>query len=55
MKRKVEIEIDIPEEMDEEFVSLYLKLPEGDRREVKGYMIGLLLGHEFAKKRREGK
>lgn len=43
MKRKFEIEVDVPEEMDEEFIQLYMQLPPSLRSTLKTYVEGILL------------
>lgn len=51
MKRKIEIEVDIPEEMDEEFIQLYMQLPPSSRPIVKTFIEGGLFGMELESKK----
>lgn len=43
MKKKIEIEIDLPECVDEDFARVLMELTELEIHEVKGFAIGLLL------------
>ncbi len=44
MKKKIEIEIDLPECVDEDFARILAALTESELNKVKGVAIGLLLG-----------
>lgn len=43
MKKTIEIEVDVPEDIDEEFLKLYLMLTKEEQITMKGIAQGLLL------------
>lgn len=43
MKKKIEIEIDLPDYIDDDFANILSKMTEIELAELKGYALGMLL------------